>query len=397
MPRLPDVDFSAALLGSTPAASVHPRAKAAAPPEILMIDGHRAVLHWTRFRRSMNSMFPSRRPWIGPKPRLFLLVLLGLLLASGCGPRFRRSIEPVEAKSPQLGSWTLVALPDTQIAVQDYPEIFGAQIAWIAANAERLNTKYVVHLGDITNNSSDEQWSVVDRTFRMLDGRVPYALALGNHDYPGGGSPERRDTTKFDGYFPPGRLQAQAGFVGMRNPDSGINAAYRFEANGQYWLILTLEFGPRDTVLDWAATMLAAHPTDNAILVTHGYLFVDGTRFDHIAGQDQYSNPHDYNGDDQLGEVNDAQEMWDKLIDKHPNIRFVLCGHMHAHTRLTSQRVSGPPVHQLLSDYQAESLGGAGHLRLMTFSPDGKVEVKTYSPYLQEFDDDPDNDFVLEL
>jgi 3',5'-cyclic AMP phosphodiesterase CpdA len=331
------------------------------------------------------------------RTRLNLLVLACLLLLAACGARFRQPHTPVDAAAPPAGAWTLVALPDTQIAVENYPEIVGAQMAWIVANAERLNIKYVVHEGDITHNASDEQWATVDRAFRMLDGRVPYALALGNHDYPGsGGKADRRDTSKFDAVFPPSRLQAQPGFAGMRDPASGVNAAYRFEANGQDWLILTLEFGPRDTVLDWAASVLAAHATSNAIVVTHAYLFTDGTRFDHVAGKDQYNNPHDYD-DGQMDGVNDGQEMWDKLIAKSPSIRFVLCGHMHDQAVLTSPRDSAPPVHQILADYQDESLGGEGHLRLMTFTPDGQVEVKTYSPYLQEFRDDPDNDFFLEL
>lgn len=324
--------------------------------------------------------------------------MLGGLLLAACGARFTPPHTHVDAPAPPAGAWTLVALPDTQSAVKHYPEIVGAQIAWIAANAERLNIKYVVHEGDITHDSNDDQWGVVDRAFRMLDGHVPYALAMGNHDYPGsGGTPKARDTSKFDAIFPPDRLRAQPGFVGMRDPASGANAAYRFEANGQDWLILALEFGPRDTVLDWAAGMLAAHPGSNAILVTHAYLFTDGTRFDHVAGgKDQYNNPHDYD-DGQMDGVNDGQEMWDKLIANSPSIRFVLCGHMHDQALLTSQRESAPPVRQILADYQDDNLGGAGHLRLMTFTPDGKVEVKTYSPYLQEFREDPDNDFVLEL
>ena len=350
----------------------------------------------SRRQASMPAIAPTIRARShAPEPNL--VVLACLILVAACGPKFRQDQKPVDPPTPPAGAWTLVALPDTQSIVKDYPEIAGAQIAWIAANADRLNVKYVVHEGDITNDSNDEQWAVADRAFRMLDGRVPYALALGNHDYPGSGNPNSRDTTRFDAYFPPGRLQAQPGFAGMLDPASGVNAAYRFTANGQDWLILVLEFGPRDTVLEWAASVLAAHDTSIAILVTHAYLFVDGTRFDHVAGKDQYNNPHDYNGDGQLGSVNDGQEMWDKLIAKSPSIRFVLCGHMHDQARLTSQRPSAPPVHQLLADYQNESLGGAGYLRLLTFAADSSVEVKTYSPYLQEFRDDSKDDFVLGL
>jgi 3',5'-cyclic AMP phosphodiesterase CpdA len=324
------------------------------------------------------------------------LALFATLLLAACGSDLRMPA-PVDVPIPAPGSWTLVALPDSQTIVKDYPEIFSTQITWLAANADRLNIKYVVHEGDITNDSNDEQWATADRAFRMLDGHVPYALALGNHDYPGSGTPESRDTARFDAYFPPSRLQAQPGFVAMLDPASGVNAAYQFEASDEDWLILSLEFGPRDTVLDWAASMLAAHATSKVILVTHAYLFTDGTRLDHVAGKDQSGNPHGYNGDGQLGTTNDGQEIWDKLIAKSPNVRMVLCGHMHAQARLTSPRSSAPPVHQLLADYQTASLGGAGYLRLMTFGPDNSVQVRSYSPYFQQFQTDPDNDFVLGL
>ena len=245
-----------------------------------------------------------------------------------------------------------------------YPEMFYAQAYWLRANAAALNIKYVVHEGDITNNSTEQEWGAADHMFRQLDGNVPYALALGNHDYPGGGGVASRDTSGFDARFPPSRMQAQPGFVTMLDPSSAVNAAYAFEANGQTWLIFALELGPRDHVLSWVAGILSANPTVSAILVTHAYLFVDGTRFDAANRTDQYSNPHDSNGDGRLGDVNDAEEMWQKLIADRPQIRFVLCGHMHAQASLTSERPGAPPVHQLLADYQHEAYGGSGYLRL---------------------------------
>lgn len=339
-----------------------------------------------------------------------LALLVWLWLPAACGPGIVPAQPPPPGSGPEPstdpstepsdvpdGSWTLVALPDTQNVVSSYPEILFAQTAFIATHADRLNIKYVVTEGDITNNSTDEQWDVADHAFRLLDERVPYAMTMGNHDYSGGGNPDRRDTSKFDEHFSPDRQREQLGFVGMFEPTSAANAAYRLDGNGQAWLIFALEFGPRDAVLDWVARVLADHPTANAILVTHAYLFLDGTRFDHTDGDGQYHNPHDYESDGSLGGVNDGQEMWDKLIEKSPQIRLVLCGHMHGEARLTSARPSGPPVHQLLADYQSEAKGGAGYTRLLTFWPDGKVSVSTYSPFLQRFRTDEDSEFVLEL
>ena len=329
------------------------------------------------------------------------LVLLTSVLAAltGCGELYRPTNDRPDAgnEAPQSGgqSWTLIALPDTQTLASTYPEILYSQTAWIAAESHALNIEYVVHEGDIVNDSTDEQWNAADHAFRLLDHKVPYALAMGNHDYPGSGSVASRDSSQFDAHFPPGRFRWQAGLVATFDPDSVVNAAYVFQAGGDSWLIVVLEFGPRDGVLSWADNVLRQWPGTNAILVTHAYQFSDGTRFDHATRTDQYSNPHDFDRG-QLDGVNDGEEMWQKLIVPHPEIRLVLCGHMHAQARLTSERPNGPPVRQLLADYQSEEFGGAGYLRILTFMADGRVKVQTYSPFLDRYRTEDDNQFVLD-
>lgn len=325
--------------------------------------------------------------------------ILPALLAAlgGCGDGRFPGSEQVDAGRPAATYapvWTLIALPDTQTLVNDYPEILYAQTAWIAAQAGALGIEYVVHEGDITNNSTVEQWDTADHAFRLLDHKVPFALAIGNHDYPGGGTIDSRDTSQFDAHFPPSRVRQQAGLVETFQPDSVANAAYGFQAGGQPWLIFALEFGPRDAVLSWVGRVLDSRPGANAILVTHAYLFSDGMRFDHVDGSDQYANPHDYD-DGQLDGVNDGEEMWHKLIAPHPEIRLVLCGHMHAQARLSSPRNDGSFVHQMLADYQIEELGGAGYLRILGFLADGRISVHTYSPFLDRYRTDEQNQFIL--
>jgi hypothetical protein len=64
--------------------------------------------------------------------------------------------------------------------------------------------------------------------------------------------------------------------------------------------------------------------------------------------------------------------------------------------RLESTRPDGTTVHQILANYQMQPLGGGGYLRLLEFSPaERRVRVRTYSPYLNQFKTDPDNDFHL--
>jgi hypothetical protein len=70
---------------------------------------------------------------------------------------------------------------------------------------------------------------------------------------------------------------------------------------------------------------------------------------------------------------------------------------MHDQARLDSQRPDGTTVHQILADYQTEDKGGSGYLRVMTFAPDGKVQVRSYSPYLNRYRIDDDNEFDFTL
>ena len=108
----------------------------------------------------------------------------GLLL-----PRFARAADPpaadAEAAKPaeplayQPGSFTLAVLPDTQFYCESYPHHFYNQTKWIVDNDDRQNIKFMLHLGDITNRNTPEQWEVAQRAIDALDGHVPYALVAG--------------------------------------------------------------------------------------------------------------------------------------------------------------------------------------------------------------------------
>jgi 3',5'-cyclic AMP phosphodiesterase CpdA len=276
--------------------------------------------------------------------------------------------------------WTLIVLPDTQYYSSSYPQIFDAQTKWIVDNKTERNILYVAHEGDIVDNDVDNQWTNASHSLHLLDLNVPYALAMGNHDYPGAGGAFSRDTTLFDKYFSMTSLDWQPSFKGTYEPGTASNSFNSFEVNGQTWLVVSLEFGPRDAVLAWADRVLA-----------------DGTRFDHLTRTDQAFNPHTYGVEALAGGVNDGEEIWQKLIVNNPNVRIVLCGHVHAESHLTSTRDAGPPVHQILADYQDDGQGGDGYLRIMTFQPNGAINVSSYSPYLKQYHTDPENLFTLSL
>ena len=300
--------------------------------------------------------------------------------------------------------FTVIALPDTQYYAAAFNDIFDSQLRWVAGQIEAQNVAFVLHEGDIVDSDVPEQWQVASTAVHMLDTRVPYILAAGNHDY--ANLADRMGM--MNAYFPPSVLGQAPTFGGTFEEGHSENSFSLVPAGGQTWLIVALEFGPRDETLSWADGVLKSHAASPAIVVTHAYLF-GNERYDHASAAQPW-NPHDYVMAGQPGSsINDGEEMWQKLVLPNSNVKLVLSGHVIDPPvgRLTSVRPDGTSVHQLLANYQScaypcETLngvtvrGGNGFLRIMRFDPAARtIAVTTYSPYLDEYKHDPGNEFVL--
>jgi hypothetical protein len=311
--------------------------------------------------------------------------------------------EASEAGAADLGiAFTVVVLPDTQYYSSSHPEIFAAQTRWIVEQKSARNISVALHVGDIVDGANDPaQWTVANSSLRLMDGLVPYVLVPGNHDS------DSNRVGLIDNYFAPTTMQ----WITNTMTTGQIENNYALVDIGpQQWLVLGLEFGPRDAVLTWADGVLKAFPTKPAIIVTHAYLYGDGTRYDVAkSGLDssqpnfQAFIPQSYYYTPKEGS-NDGEEIWQKLIVPNPNVRLVFCGHDNGAARLTSLRPDGSRVHQMLSDYQwlhagtADDRGGSGFLRTLEFDYNKKeIRVQTYSPYLDQFMTDDANQFTLSL
>jgi hypothetical protein len=326
-------------------------------------------------------------------------ILLILLLAFS--PLLRAEdpkTPPPPAKLPFVeGSWTLVLMPDTQNYADDYPGLFDAQTAWIARNKEKHNIQYVLHLGDVTDNGKKKQWQHAKNAMKLLDGHVPYAIALGNHDYhsPSSGSATTRETL-FNDYFSTADFAKWPTYGGVMKEGELDNSYHLFSAGGRDWIVLALEWGPRDETVAWANEVLDKYPNRKAILVTHAYLWKDGMRFDFAAkGAEQKHSPYSYQTP---GTKNDGEQLWNKLIRKH-DFAFVFCGHISCDGfRLDSKNDAGKTTHQIMFDFQNRQLGGEAYLNLVEFLPDGQtVQVKTYSPLYNKYLTEGDLQYTLKL
>lgn len=283
-------------------------------------------------------------------------------------------------------AFTLVVLPDTQCYAdtrlrqseirwgRDLRKYFFCQTDWIRDNAGNMNVRFVVHEGDITQTDDDGEWAIARQAMATLDGRVPYCLCLGNHDMgyrKTEGSPTSYRTaadrkTGFNRFFPRSDFEHLPGFGGTFG-ETHENSYRLFEAAGRHFMIVSLEFKPRDAVLEWAGRIVREHPDHRVIVLTHAYLDSSGKRIAH----DAYAV-----------EGNSGEQMWQKLVSRHPNIFLVLCGHRLGEARLTSTGEQGNRVHQLLCDYQGLPDGGSSWLRYLTFFPAAnRIRVSTFNPW----------------
>lgn len=325
-------------------------------------------------------------------PKVAALVFLGLSLLTRAEPP-----PPVE------GGYTLVVVPDSQKYNWRRPELYTLQTGWVAANVARYNVARLLHVGDVTQHNTREEWEAARRAHRVYDGLVPAVYALGNHDCGVAGKSTSRDSL-FSEFIPLSAYRSQDGFGGVydKEPERTENSFHLFEAGGRKWLILALEFAPRDDVLRWADEVVAAHADRSVILLTHAYLRPDASRFDRTVATNDKKRPN--KGYDQYplsklpGGFNDGEDMWRKLVSRHANFALVICGHVCTSAHLASKGEHGNTVHQVLVDYQDEEQGGNGWLRLLQFLPDGRtVRVRDYSPLLDKTSSAENCAFEFEL
>ena len=305
---------------------------------------------------------------------------------------------PVEEPAPFVeGSWTMVVLPDTQLyCYEANAHIFNTMTQWIVDNKDARNIQLVMHEGDITNSDNVEQWTYAKTALSKLDGVVPYVLTAGNHDYH-----LTNRSTLIDDFISPSdnplNDPAQGGILLGQYVEGRLdNSYYEMTApDGRKLLIISMEYGPRQEVVDWADSVAAQEEfaDHTAIMITHAYLYNDDTLYDwDLYGSSQVANPHAYSA--VAADTHDGQELWDELIGINGNFEMTFNGHVIGAAQtdadgvgyLASEGVDGNMVQQML--FNAQHLagnGGDGWLRLLEFLPDGKtVRVKTFSPYLDE-------------
>ncbi len=285
---------------------------------------------------------------------------------------------------PDSGSFSLVVLSDTQgyqgNGTKKTPHsdeqisnpVFDSQVNWIVANQETQNIVLVIHSGDLVDVNNALQWQLARQNMDVIHGKIPYGMSVGNHDM----EEVSGNSALYQAAFPASRYAAFPWYGGSYA--NNTNSFQLVSAQGVDLLVLNLECNAPDAALAWADSVLVAHRDRLAIINTHMFL---GPR-------EQPENPDDYfSGAKGVmrwskchgNQGNTAQEIWDKCLRKHANVRIIQSGDQSRSNALHQQLTgdSGNTVHALLCDY-SQHPGGA--IRIYRFFPDrGKVEALTYS------------------
>ena len=275
---------------------------------------------------------------------------------------------------PSNYAYSLMVVGDTQVVCDKSPEGFKTIYDWILANYKAKKTKMVIGLGDITEHHDPadvNEWNLAYENISRLFGKVPVSLIRGNHD---------------DKMLYNGTLYDMWEYVDGAFDSADMCNTYQLLTVGNiHYLVLALDYGPSDEVLDWANKVCKAHPGYNVIVTTHGYMDTSGTLLK--KGQKNV----DDGGMAYHGGENGGEEIWSKLVSKNRNIVMVLCGHVGENgvVRRTRQRSGGMrPVVEMLINPQSidEQHKLTGMVAMLYFSADGKtVTVQNYSTIQKKF------------
>lgn len=325
-----------------------------------------------------------------------------LLKAIGVG-----SVLPAAASGQAAATtdpWTIVALPDTQNYARSSTLVTYAQdqVDWIVDNANSENIAFVTHEGDIVDEGHDRtEWERMDDVMSTLDGTVPYGTLPGNHDW--FVQNDRSSSIEYyREFFGEARYQGRSWYGGSAPND--LNHYQLFSAGGYDFLHINLEWeAPGDasdpeTPLGWAQSVLDQYPDRPTIITTHSYVW-DGDP----PGRTTFVE--ETNGDGSSGE-----EIWQEIIEPNPQVFMVLNGHFFRDSdsdrgeyHQVSTNSADLSVYEMLACYQHYSNGGNGWMRLIRFVPDGgsgdldRIEVRTYSPSLDEYQTDSNSRFNFDL
>ena len=232
--------------------------------------------------------------------------------------------------------------------------------AWMLQYMTQQRVAAVLHTGDLALDGTSGQSTEAVAFLASLQAISPIDIVSGNHDY--------SDTLRASAmttYMPQSMFSHIAGATGAwRSSKTEEGFFHIANIGGVNWLIIGLEWSPRDAAVAWADTILKANSSTPAIVLTHANLYNDGHLYDWdtYAAAQSYS-PVSYAFTPAEG-INDGARLLSKafsgqplgLVNGNSNVKLVLSGHdivgtTQSHT--TTTRNDGTICHHVLANYQS--------------------------------------------
>ncbi len=275
---------------------------------------------------------------------------------------------PAPTPDPAMNPTTLVWLSDTQGYSSSFPKILMQMTQWIVDHQQDLNIAYVIQSGDIVNDTTREkEWQNATAAFDLLAGKVPLFAIAGNHDIGG----VVHNYKAFHEMMLRQNYESYPTFGGEQQ--DGRRRYDLLTIGHDDYILIGVGYSITGNDVKWLNETLVKYADRTAILVSHNYL--------------------------SLGKeppINDGA-LIAKVVAANPNVRYVLCGHMHGLKREVESfddhgdGTMDRTVQAIMVDYQALPNGGAGYMTLLTFDPAaGEIRVTSYSPWLDDYNFYPD-------
>ncbi len=273
------------------------------------------------------------------------------------------------------GDYSMVVMPDPQVLVEYSPESFYTVTKWIADNADDLNIKGVIGVGDMVDDDSKAaQWNVSKTGMDMIDAAgVAWMPMRGNHE---------RHSDTFNEIYKYDELSRKSWFGGSYQEGSLDHTYWFITEGGREYMVLSLGWAPSWDVLDWAEELVKSFPEKNVIITAHSYMYWDGTLVDKNDG----SCVNNYSGFEGYPE---GQDIWDRL-SKYENVAMGFGGHIGSSDLITyvDKNGAGKDVTNMLVNSQNMDYDGCnvGLVCVLTFHNDSDtVDVNWYSPVREAF------------
>ncbi|MDD4650794.1 MAG: metallophosphoesterase [Methanothrix sp.] len=269
---------------------------------------------------------------------------------------FGSALSSIEGVNPDE-NFSIILFPDTQKEIRYMPIIWESMPKWVVDNKETMNIQAVIGLGDVTDTSTDSEFSEAATGWNFIkDAGIIYVPVPGNHDL-------IVSDSIWNKYFGTEYFSGKSWFSGAYQNNT---TAYhvKFNVGSHKYLIIALRYNPSSSDLLWAQGIIDANRDREVIIATHSYLDLNT-----LTGS--------------------GTNIWNNLVNQNKNIFLVVCGHMHPETSTSSYVIAtglnGNKVNELRVDYQDDNYGN-GYMEILRFQP-GKVIASAYSAYLKKTDE----------